>query len=231
MIVSSVARRICDAASSVENDVLRQWREGAIETEPTLTDRFLGAFEQAIGSDFLVSGYRVTTRTLRDRGPNSPEREFGADIASVLRVNTLEQQLTKGFLAQSKFANKDEIRVEETNGHYPNVTVRIRQNDINDQTSLVSQSQRMLTVTPDSFVLVYSEQGIFAMPASTIVTLKRDGEHRRVYVKEFRWFIMDFLQSFIGDLRMYAYDDPSLRQLRDLTQAYAGLLLTVENAG
>ena len=75
------------AVESAERLAVLGLTDGTVETEPTLTDRFLGGLQHAVSNDGLrMQGYRMRLRTLRDRGPNAPEREFGADLASISTV-------------------------------------------------------------------------------------------------------------------------------------------------
>lgn len=228
MLSTTDARNIEKAICAAEPIVLEQFKQGQIETEPSFTDRLIGSIDTAIKGIFLEK-YRLSIRTLRDRGPNSPEREFGADLASLLYIDTKEQKLSKGFLAQAKMANKNEIKVDYDGYPNPAVSVKLKKNDPNNQTSLISQCNNMLAITPDSFVLVYAKQDIIAIPASTIASITEFDSRHHVYYHKFKWFIRHFLWSFIGDMRMYAHDDSSLRNLANIMKANMAILLQVKD--
>jgi hypothetical protein len=88
-------------------------------------------------------GIRISLRweamTLRaGSGSAAHEREFGADIMGVLTVETRDFKTAKGFLAQAKRA---EPRTRFARSEWDR---------------LHAQCQKMLAVTPDAFVLVYS---------------------------------------------------------------------------
>jgi hypothetical protein len=83
----------------------------------------------------------------------------------------------------------------------------------------------MLDVTPDSYVFIYSLEGIQVVPASTISSVSFDRRPLPVYSKSFGHFFRDFMMSFIGDLRLTAHDDETLRGLREETRAETALLL------
>ena len=231
MIVIPAVRRILTAVESAEHTVTRGLGVGLIETEPSLTDRFLGALDNAFGTEIESDGYYLSVRTLRDRGPNAPEREFGADVVSVLRVDTSNFQIAKGFLGQAKMAGRGGVSVKFLNHRdLPEISIRRPSRDEEDPKSLYSQCRQMLAVTPDSYVLVYAPNGIYVVPASSIASLANDGQAHRVYMKLLRWFMADFVNSFIGDLRVSAYDDASLRRARDINLANYAMMFQIQDA-
>ncbi len=150
MIVVPAVRRLLTAIESAESIATRGLNEGLVATEPSLTDRLLGALEMAFESGIESDGYHLNVRTLRDRGPNAPEREFGADLVSVLRVNIAEFELSKGFLAQAKMAGRGGVRVRHLGREVPHVLMSRTAHDAGDPTSLYSQCRQMLAVSPDS---------------------------------------------------------------------------------
>ena len=225
MIVTPAFHRILTAVEAAEHSVIRGLHEKRIETEPTLTDRFLGAVEIAFDKGLECEGYQIRVRTLRDRGPNAPEAEFGADLASVLHIATKEYRITKGFLAQAKFANKEGIYLNGSGRRYPDISLKLG----SASKRMVNQCRQMLLITPESYVFIYSEFGIFVIPASTVVSLVQDGNSYRVNMKTLRWFMEDYLRSFIGDLGLSAYDDNTFRELRDTT--FSNYALMVEMSG
>jgi hypothetical protein len=227
MIITGTLRDMLAAVESAESLAVRGLRDGTIETEPTLTDRFLGALEQAITSEGLpMRGYRLSIRTLRDRGPGAPERQFGADLVAVFELDTPECRLSKGFLAQAKLADKSDVTIDEAR-EFPVVSVRRPQRREERPSDLVPQCDRMLHVSPDSFVFVYSERSISVVSANTVAHLAPDGGSHPVYSMTLRRFFRSFFQSFVGDYRLSAFDDQTLQRLRNLTLATSAALLTL----
>lgn len=112
----------------------------------------------------------------------------------------------------------------------PEISIRRSSRDEQDPKSLFSQCRQVLAVTPDSYVLIYGINGIYVVPASSVVSLANDGEPHGVHMKLLRWFMADFLNSFIGDLRVSAYDDESLRRARDINLANYGVMFQIEDA-
>ena len=121
MVITGIINSITEKISSAEKTTIRHLSEQAIETEPSLTDRFLGAIDNVFESNgFETNGFLIKSRTLRDRGRNAPEHEFGPDFISVLNINISSYSLSKGFLVQAKLAGKEEISIIERKP-YPEV--------------------------------------------------------------------------------------------------------------
>jgi len=227
MIITGTLRRMLAAVESAERLAVRGLAQGTVETEPTLTDRFLGALEQSISSDGLeIHGYRLSLRTLRDRGPDAPERRFGADLVTVFELDTPRCRLRKGFLAQAKLAGQAEVQVDDSR-EYPVVSVRRSPNRRERPSDLAPQCGQMLRVSPDSYVFVYSERSISVIPANTVAHLVPDAERHAIYSIPVRQFFRGFFQSFIGDYRLSACDDQTLEDLRNQTLANSAALLTL----
>ena len=73
MIVTGVIRKFGDLIKEAENQVIDSITDKRIETEPSITDRFLGAVENIFDQQGEFRGYRFRARTLRDRGPGAAE--------------------------------------------------------------------------------------------------------------------------------------------------------------
>ncbi len=227
MIITGTLKNMLTAVETAERLAVRGLSDGTIETEPTLTDRFLGGLEQSITSDGLeMRGYRLRLRTLRDRGPNAPERLFGADLVAVFELDTPECRLRKGFLAQAKLAGPGEVSVNDSR-EYPVVSIRRSAQREERPSDLAPQCRRMLRVSPDSFVFVYTDRQISVVSANTVAHISDDGGRHGVYRMTLRQFFRAFFQSFIGDYRLAACDDDTLRTLRDDTLASSAALLTL----
>jgi len=225
MIVVGILRDLSKHIEKAAAIAVEDLQEGIVETEPSLTDRFIGAMEGRL-STLEIGGYRFKIRTLRDRGRGAPEHEFGADLVGVLDVDIPSYKVSKGFLAQAKLANKGEITVKLPGScpgyEYPEITVSIPRDPSSSR--LVSQCKQMLSVTPDSYVFVYSQFGIFVIPASAITSIA-PGSCRPVYSKRIGGFFMEHMMSFIGDLGLEATSDDALRSCRERTNARYAMLL------
>jgi hypothetical protein len=83
LIVTGSVRRTLMAVEAAEHNVIQGLDRCLIETEPSLTDRLLGGLEDAFAAGnkgLRADKFNLRLRTLRDRGANAPEGEFGADL-------------------------------------------------------------------------------------------------------------------------------------------------------
>ena len=208
MIDKGVVREFGRLIGQAEKEAIDSMKDGKIETEPSITDRLSEKIEQVFKQHVKKNSITFDVRVLRDRGPGASERKYGADVCAVLNVNMQNFKIAKGFLAQSKMEGRG-IKVHTSN--YRGTTV-----DIHCDESLREQTDKMLSVTPDSFVFIYSQDGFVVVPALSVNALAKRG---RIYGKTLRRFFMDYLECFIGDHRLKAFDDDSLEVLRNETNA------------
>ena len=177
------------AAANATTDALVFAR---VEQEPAFTDRMLGSIEQAM-EGFEVKGVRWTAKTLTDRGRKSQEKTFGADFVGVLTINLQDYAVSKGFLAQAKLIEPDE----------PFST--------RDFERMRRQCDDMLTVSPDSYLFVYSLTGITVVPALAVVSATPCNPHELDSRKISRFYEGHF-SSFMGDRDIHA---PTIRVLEE----------------
>lgn len=177
-------------------------QSGRINSEPTITDRFLEFLEVEINRHGRRKyGRKVLTlhaTTLLDRGKNSPESRFGADFAVILDIDVIGFKLKKGFLCQAKRENNG--MVVEIIRRSTTVIFSIN----SEFHKLQKQVHNMLEITPDSFVMIYGEHEFLVIPASSVSGLHDKGS---LYAKRVADFFMEFLMCFIGDPRLNN-DDP-----------------------
>jgi hypothetical protein len=195
--VREAARRI---AGATDRTVV-MLRQGRVEQEPAMTDRMLGAIEEAL-TNFTVHGIRWSAKTLTDRGRRSQESRYGADFLGVLSITLTEFSISKGFLAQAKLLNRGRV---------------------NDLAQLRRQCDRMLDFTPDSFVFVYSNHGIRIVPAISVVAAETDPVS--LYSRSSQRFFEEHLECFIGDRTIQSATPAALEALRQRFEARNALLL------
>lgn len=206
IVVQGIVRHFGELISKAEEQAIEGIVESRTETEPSITDRFLARIEAVFEEHGEKNGLRLRARTLRDRGPGAPERRFGADFCAVLDIRLRGYQQSKGFLAQAKRESESSgIDISRYRGQ-----IKVGFPDNQEFRRLSKQTEKMLSVTPDSFVLVYSTRGFVVVPASSIRDLNSSG---RLYGMPVDRFFKHFLMCFVGDRRLNAYDDQSLEKL------------------
>jgi len=219
MYVSGIVREFGKLVSEAEGQVIEGIRGGAIETEPSATDRFLGTLELVTRQHVQESGILFRARTLRDRGPKASEKEFGADFCGVLNVRLGPYSQSKGILVQAKLESP-RLLVRRGPGSLTTVDL----SGGNEMQRCKHQSKEMLNLSPDSFIMIYSVGGFAVVPASAVVGLSSGGG---LYAKHVDQFFKEFLMCFIGDPRLHAYDDESLEIVRKESNARSAILLEV----
>jgi hypothetical protein len=214
-----IVRKFGDLIAKAERRTIDEMKDGRIETEPSATDRFLARIVDVCQE--LDNNYRVAfkARTLGDRGKDAPESQFGADFCGVLDSQNRFFRQIKGFLTQAKIESKGIIVRSEP---YASTTVKFTENS--EFRRLIGQIDRMLSITPDSYVIIYSLEGFVVVPALSVRGLKAGGE---LYAKSVPRFFKEVFMCFIGDGRLQAYDDTSLRKLSSETGARNALLLEI----
>jgi hypothetical protein len=188
-VVRASAKRIEKASQRV----LRSYQDGVIEHEPTFTDRLLGGIEEAM-DEFEVKGVRWRSKTLTYQGPHAQESRYGADFVGVLSIDVPGYSVSKGFLAQAKRIDPNEIMASR------------------DWTAMKSQCEKMLELSPDSFVFLYSKEGISVVPAISVVGASTWNPHD-LSSRSITRFYEEHFQCFIGDRQI---SSPTIETLREL---------------
>jgi len=166
-----------------------------------MTDRMLGAIEMSL-ADYCVKGICWRAKTLTDRGRGSQESKYGADFMGVLNISLPEFSVSKGFLAQAKF---------------------IRNGSAGDLTELKQQCEKMLDLSPDSFVFLYGQNGVRVVSALAIVGTTL--EPLQLYNRSAQRFFEEHLQCFIGDRDIQSPTPKTLDALRTKFEARSAILL------
>jgi len=222
MIAVGTVKKFGDLIRKAEEQTIEGIKEGRIETEPSITDRFLEAVENVFREHGSQRGIVFKTRTLRDRGRNASETRFGADFVGVLNVRLKGYEQIKGFLSQAKKEGNG-IRIQRV--PFSLTTASFRQDKEFER--LKDQIGHMLSITPDSFVIVYGRNGFVAVPASSVNGLSVEDA---LYAKPIDRFFKEYLMCFIGDPRLRAWDDNSLEKLRLETKARTAIMFQIHES-
>jgi len=153
--------------------------------------------------DFEIGGVHWTAKTLTSQGNRAQEKTFGADFLGVLHLDLPEYVVRKGFLAQAKLAD-GWSRTSQA-----------------EWDRMIGQCKKMLSLTPASFVFVYSTTGITVIPAIAIISATDRCPLSSFYSSRLSRFYENHFKSFIGDMRL---SEASIGVLEDLA-VEKGLLL------
>jgi hypothetical protein len=102
MIVKGVVKRFGKLIAKAEQHAIEEIQLGRVETEPSVTDRFLREIELVFEENGQGDDVRFHVRTLGDRRRDAAGRKFGADFCGILQVRFGNFQQAKGFLSQAK---------------------------------------------------------------------------------------------------------------------------------
>jgi hypothetical protein len=174
---------------------------GQVEQEPAMTDRMLGRIEQAL-SGIEINGIVWKAKTLTDRGRNAQESKIGADFVGVLHVSIPGYHVKKGFLAQAKM---------------------IRRSGFSDARELVSQCERMLELSPVSYVFLYELLGVHVVSANAVIAA--GGNLDAVRKEKAQKFFEHHLECMIGDRAISSPTPEGLESLLHKANARRGLLI------
>ncbi len=192
-IVRAAASRVAQAAERT----VQTLSDGRVEQEPHFTDRMLGRIEETMDG-FETKGIKWTAKTLTDRGRGAQETRHGADFIGVLHISLPDYTVKKGFLAQAKLV--------KPGAHIP----------MEDWRRLQDQCAKMLTLSPDSYMFIYSTRGIHVVPAISITAADgwASGPPYAFYSRTVQRFFEEHFESFIGDARVSAASIEALERLR-----------------
>ena len=195
--VRGAATRIADAIDhSVE-----ALREKRVEHEPAMTERMLGAIEESL-SGYHEKGIWWAAKSLTDRGAGSQESKYGADFMGVLNITLPELMVSKGFLAQAKL---------------------IRDGSAGDLNELKRQCEKMLLLSPDSFVFLYVPDSVRVVPAISVVGCAVDPQY--LYSRSAQRFFEEHLQCFIGDRNMNSPTPDTLKAMLEKFETRSALFI------
>lgn len=163
------------------------------ETEDTIAVRFLQSLSENIEEYAATAPFEldIDTYKLRDRGPNSPESEIGADFVICYSFQLPDFQLSQGILIQAKKQDRNGI-----------VTVG----------GMRDQCNRMLQWSPASFVYLFTSKGNRMYPALQIFSTNskrpeyagRNLEFDRAYERKTTLkFFKLFFKGHVGDNWVY----------------------------
>lgn len=203
-IVREAARTVAEAVNRTATSNQR----GQIVQEPDFTSRMVARIEDAVNGSEL-KGVEWSAHVLSDRGPGAAERTYGADFLGVLSVDLNGFSLRKGFLAQAKLLRHGSLLSRA------------------EWNRLKEQCDRMLALSPDSYVFAYSLQTVRIIPAVSVMA----ADHQplaNLYDRSVAAFFLLHFESFIGDRQFGTASESELRRARRRAEARTALLLQLK---
>jgi hypothetical protein len=191
-------KSIADIVTASAKKTIDDLRDGCVEQEAPFTDRLITNIQNQLDGK-TIKGIHWRAKTLTDRGKESQESIFGADFLGVLTLELQDLHITKGFFAQAKLIRRTKKLTK-----------------LSEFKRLQEQCQKMLKITPDSFVFIYSKRGIKIIPALSILgtTLENiNSLSKRTIGRFFR----EYVECFIGDSK---FRDFSLDNFYKMAEEY-----------
>lgn len=219
-IIKRIASAMNEAASDVAQAVINDYapldgkeEEVTGQLRGELNRRLLDAVKSRIdGQDFGQCKVMVSTFKKRQ------EFFVGADLAGIFEIEFNGTKVSKAYLAQAKVGKDYEGLQNQTFVRAINKDLRL-------------QAERMLKITSDSFVFVYSKSGIHCVPAFQVALSGLNKiDTGNFPFRSFGSFYEEFVKCFIGD-HMIAPDRLNATNLEDYAKkmsANAALRLSVE---
>jgi len=157
-------------------------------------------------------------------GPNTQESRVGADFLGILNIQIPGMSVSKGFLCQAKRSgNGIDINWQTQKNIAVGFTRRT------EFQNLQQQIGKMLSITPDSFLCIYSDKGFAFVPAISVQGLIYGNDGNEVYAKNTRLFFSEFMMCFIGDRFLGATDGGQLGQLAEQTRSRYAFRIDVKS--
>jgi hypothetical protein len=176
---SRAASRVSTAATKT----IQEYGADTVPDETTFTPALGTRIKDALNG-YSASGITWNIKYLSSHGPGSEEKRFGADFLGVLSLNLPGYTVKKGFFAQAK-------RQE------PGTKLSPKEWD-----RLVEQCQTMLAFSPESFVFVYSLNGVFVVPAISVLACHSHEDLHTLHPKKIGPFYREHFECFVGDRRI-----------------------------
>ena len=185
------------AATKVANAAKRTAEEYAdkqLPDEPAFTSALATRIRDSL-TGFAKGGITWSSKILSSHGPNTEEKKLGADILGALHLNLPGYVVKKGFLAQAKRQEPGKHLSKDEWGR------------------LYNQCLTMLQFSSESYVFIYSLNGVYVVPAISVVACTSVEDLHTLHPKILSAFYKEHFMCFVGDR---AIDSTSPRTLDNL---------------
>lgn len=202
----SAFQRASTKLAHAATKTVQDYTVNALPDEPAFTAALVTRLKDALDG-FKTSGIAWSAKILSSHGANTEEKKYGADFLGVLTLALPGLNVKKGFLAQAK-------RQE------PGSKLDLRQ-----WKDLAAQCEKMLKITPSSFVFVYSLNGVFMVPAIKVLSCEEPEDLHTLHPAKTGPFYRSHFECFVGDRRL---DSPTTETLRNLPLRGLAISATTE---
>ncbi|EMJ4650134.1 hypothetical protein ACJ8PD_17225 [Serratia sp. CY70267] len=185
------AARAADRAVSA---TMLKYSDGFVTDEDDITGVLLGRLDAAF--DQNIGGITWSSTILRHRkGVAAQEKKAGADMLFHVSIKTPQLTYSKGVLIQSK-------RIDEGKAMTANV-----------HKELLGQCDKMLNITPASFVFNYTKSGMRCASATRIAGASNPVLNDSCNLTSYRFFL-ELFRCTIGDRNITSgkFDDLQIPQ-------------------
>jgi len=195
--------RVSSIVSKAAKETISAFNDRDLPGEEEITTSLVTRIHIGIDGHY-INGVHWSAKILSHQGAGSEEKLFGADFLGVVRLNIMDYHVEKGFLVQAKRQEPGkELSLSEW--------VRLRE-----------QCDKMLFISPHSYVFVYSHIGIIAVPASTIFACHNIQDLYKLPQIRIGQFYKRHFYCQIGDRKLSA---ELLSKIKEERLSTSGLLL------
>lgn len=182
-------RQAAHAADCAVSAAMEKYAHGHVTDEDDITGVLIGRLDAAF--DENIGDIKWSSSILRHcKGLAAQEKIVGADMLIHVSIKTPQLAYSKGVLIQSKRVDDG---VEMTVGSHK---------------ELLSQCDKMLDITPDSFVFNYTKSGMRCASANRIAGASSRILNDSCNLTSYRFFL-EFFRCTTGDRRITSakFDD------------------------
>lgn len=172
-------RKAAHAADRAVSAAMQKYADGLVTDEDDITGALIGRLDSAF--DAKIGGVTWSSSILRHRkGVAAQEKQAGADMLFHVSIKTPQLTYSKGVLIQSK-------RVDE------NVEMTVA-----GHKDLIGQCNKMLDITPASFVFNYTKSGMRCASATRVAGTSSRTLNESCNLTSYRFFL-ELFRCTTGD--------------------------------
>lgn len=175
--------------------VLKNYKRGNHTSEPEITSGICQEICSHVSTRSLTT--TVEAKTFDSDGPKNDESIIGADMAIRFKADFRDFEEEKGILVQAK---------RRESSSFPNLD------------KLEEQCDNMLNVSSASYVFIYSEEHLTALPAISVAASEElSGDYRgEFHYKGTKTFFSEFFNCFLGDRELFE----GFRDVKSMIEEY-----------